>query len=155
MAAQKLEIVSAGRADWMIPIRVEEDLLKVAYEAWFMSRLTLGDGDVHYLRLRFFGVDEMDNEGEVPSGFGILEFQDDGGDILRGRTDWYRRDGVDRGTWTLDSGTGKWQDAEGTAEMVLHYMPDDLAVELPPTRPVLCYAIVEGTGELSTPNLAP
>ncbi|MEV1290454.1 hypothetical protein [Micromonospora sp. NPDC049679] len=153
MASQRVEIASGGHADWSTPVRVDESILQGSYQGIFMCRFTFEGGAAHYLKMRIIGVDEMDNDGEVPSGFGALEFQDSDGDVLRGRTEWYRRDGVDRGTWTFASGTGKWKGAAGKVDMFLTYMADELGTKLPPSGPIRFIGFLEGTGELDAPQL--
>lgn len=147
-----VNVIVGGSADWGAPVRSSEDLLRTWYEAYLMGRFEFADGERHYLKLRIVGIDEIDNEGEVPSGWGSLEFQDADGDWLRGHTDWYRRDGQDYGTWTFSSGTGKWEGATGTVELVLFGMPQDLEMEQPPTRASRYFGFLEGRGALDAPN---
>ena len=154
MAAQRVEILTGGSADWGAPVRFDEETLKTWYEAYLMNRFTFADGQVHHLKLRIVGIDVIDNDGEVPSGWGSLEFQDLDGDYLRGHVDWYRRNNEDGGTWTFSSGTGKWQGASGTAELALYGMPQDLDAEMPPRGPIRYYGWLEGTGEIDAPALA-
>ncbi|MHA6795612.1 hypothetical protein ACVGVM_19140 [Pseudonocardia bannensis] len=154
MAAQHVEIAAGGNADWSTPVRVDDSLLQASYQGIFMVRFAFADGRSHYLKMRIVGVDEMDNDGEVPSGFGALEFQDADGHRLRGRTDWYRADGADRGTWSFNSGTGKWEGASGKVEMLLNYMADDLDAELPPKGPIRFVGFIEGAGEIDAPGLS-
>jgi hypothetical protein len=153
MAVQRVEIAVGGSADWSTPVRVDEETLQAAYHGSFMARFAFPDGRSHYLKMRIVGVDEMGNDGEVPSGFGALEFQDGDGDVLRGRTDWYRSDGADRGTWSFNSGSGKWEGASGKVDMLLHYLPDDLDVQLPPKGPIRFIGFLEGAGEMEVPRL--
>ncbi|MGH2970258.1 MAG: hypothetical protein ACRDK0_14540 [Solirubrobacteraceae bacterium] len=153
MAAQNIEIMCGGSADWGAPVRASATLSKTWYEAYLMNRFALEDGSVHYLKLRIVGIDEIDEDGEVPSGWGSLEFQDGDGDVLCGHTDWCRRDGVDGGVWTFSSGTGKWEGATGSAELVLYGMPEDLEMEQPPRDASRYYGFLEGTGRIDAPAL--
>jgi hypothetical protein len=153
MGSQRVEVAAGGSADWSTPVRVDEAQLQAPYEGIFSVRLAVG-GTSHYLKMRIIGVDEMDNEGEVPSGFGALEFQDEDGDYIRGRTDWFRADGADQGTWTFNSGTGKWAGINGKIPMLLNYMADDLAAVLPPPGPIRFVGFLEGAGEIELPNLS-
>ncbi|WP_214371230.1 hypothetical protein [Pseudonocardia sp. H11422] len=154
MATQRVEITAGGNADWSTPVRVDESMLQGSYQGIFMARFAFADGRAHYLKMRIVGVDEMDNDGEVPSGFGALEFQDADGDVLRGRTDWYRSDGADRGTWSFASGTGKWKGTNGKLEMLLTYLADDLTMKLPPRGPVRFIGFIEGAGDIDVPGLS-
>jgi hypothetical protein len=153
MAQGKLEITVGGIADMATPMRVDENLSRGVYEGFFMCKLTVAGGSPHYLKLRVVGSDDFDNEGEVPVGWGMLQFEDPDGDIMRGRTDWYRADEQDRGTWTWSSGTGKWEGVTGTAEMVLNYTTHDPITEIPPTSPVRFYGFIEGEGDMDAPAL--
>jgi hypothetical protein len=148
MAARPVRVMIGGSADWGQPVRYDGTTLKTWYEAYLMGRFEIGDGDMHYLKLRIVGIDEIDNEGEVPAGWGSLEFQDRDGDYLRGHTDWFRKDDVDYGTWTISSGTGKWEDAKGKIELVLYGMPQDLEMEQPPRTASRYFGWLEGEGTL-------
>lgn len=150
--AKRVEIAAGGSADWSTPVRVDGAQLQAAYEGLFSVRLAV-DGSPHYLKMRIVGVDEMDNDGEVPSGFGALEFQDEDGEFIRGRSDWFRADGRDQGTWTFTSGTGKWEGIGGKVPMLLNYMSTDLEAKLPPSGPITFVGFLEGTGEIEIPAL--
>ena len=148
MATHRVKALVGGSADWALPVRCGESMLRCTYEAYLMGRFVLDDDQTHYLKLRIAGVDDIDADGEVPSGWGSLEFQDRDGDYLLGHTDWYRRDGVDYGTWTLSSGTGKWQGTSGKIELVLYGMSQDLTMEQPPARASRYFGWLEGEGTL-------
>ncbi len=154
MSPHQVEILVGGSADWGAPVRSDEATLKTQYEAYMMARIAVLDGDTHYLKLRIVGIDEIDADGEVPAGWGALEFQDHDGDWLRGHVDWYRRDGVDGGSWRFTGGTGKWSGADGTIEVVLYGMPLDLDAPRPPVGPSRYFGWLDGSGELSAPALS-
>lgn len=153
MPTRNVQVMAGGSADWGAPVRFDEQTMKTWYEAYLMNRFEFDDGRVQYLKLRIVGIDEIDNDGEVPAGWGSLEFQDLDGDWLRGHVDWYRRDGRDGGTWTFSTGTGKWKGTTGTIELVLYGMPQDLDAEMPPRGPIRYYGFLEGKGQLEGPNL--
>lgn len=153
MPGKQMELLVGGSADWGTPVRFDEATLKAQYEARMMARMAVAGSRAYYLKLRIVGVDDMDNEGEVPEGWGALEFQDTDGDWLRGQSSWYRADGEDRGAWTFSSGTGKWEHATGSAEMLLYYMPEDFTSDLPPEGPIRFFAFLEGSGEIEAPAL--
>lgn len=148
MAVEAVRAMIGGSANWGQPVRFDDSTLKTWYEAFLMGRFELGDGEMHYLKLRIVGIDEIDNDGEVPAGWGSLEFQDRDGDYLRGHTDWYRKEGLDYGTWTLSSGTGKWEGTTGRLELVLYGMPQDLEMAQPPTIASRYFGWLEGEGTL-------
>jgi hypothetical protein len=154
MAAQRVDIAAGGSADWSTPVRIDDSTLQASYQGIFMVRLSVDGGESHYLKMRIVGVDEMDNDGEVPSGFGALEFQDADGDYIRGRTDWFRADEKDQGSWTFNSGTGKWEGISGKVPMLLTYMADPLDAVLPPPGEVRFVGFLEGSGEIDVPGLS-
>lgn len=154
MARQKVLVTTAGIGDWRTPVRVDDDLSRAAYEAHLCTRVVFEDGPTVHLKTRFVGIDDVTEDGAVPAGFGIVEAQDADGDWLRGRIDWFIEDGVDRGTYTFSSGTGKWKEVDGTVDVVLFALPEDLEAEMPPRTPIRFYGFFEGEGELSVPNLA-
>jgi hypothetical protein len=154
MSLQSVTIASGGHADWSTPVRIDDAQLQASYQGIFVCRFSFESAGSHYLKMRIVGVDEMDNAGEVPSGFGALEFQDADGDLLRGRTDWFRSDDRDQGTWTFNSGTGKWAGATGRVSMLLNYMSDVLGTSLPPSGPIRFVGFIEGSGEIDVPALS-
>lgn len=148
MAARTVHVLVGGSADWGTPVRASDELLKTWYEAYLMAKFEFEDRQVHYFKLRIVGIDEIDNDGDVPRGWGSLEFQDLDGDSLWGHVDWYRRDGLDRGTWTFASGTGKWQGTTGTVDLALFGGPQDHDAEMPPRGPIRYFGWLDGTGEI-------
>ncbi|MCW2952997.1 MAG: hypothetical protein JWQ48_2167 [Conexibacter sp.] len=152
MTVQHVEVLTGGNAQWGTPVRCDETKLQTAYEAALMNRFTLANGQVHYLRLRIVGIDEIDNDGEVPYGSGALEFQDADGDKMRGRVEWLRPEEIYLGTWTIASGTGKWTGANGTIELLLNGMHED-PQDGPPTGPTRYWGFLEGSGQLELPAI--
>jgi hypothetical protein len=153
MAGQKVVITTGGIGDWHTPVRVDDKLSKAAYEANLATRVVFENGPTVHLKMRFVGIDDVLEDGAVPVGFGLLEAQDADGDWLRGRIDWFTEDGIDRGRYTFSSGTGKWEGVEGTVDVTLFALPEDLEVEMPPRGPIRFYGFFEGEGELTVPNL--
>jgi hypothetical protein len=153
MPAQAVEILTGGSAVWGDPVRLDETIQRTPFQASLMNRFTFADGQVHYLKLSMIGIDEVDNDGEVPTGHGTMEFRDTDGDVLWGESDWFRPDGQDIGIWRFASGTGKWEGATGTIDVVLHGMFEDLELELPPKGPTRYFGFIEGTGSIDAPRL--
>jgi hypothetical protein len=154
MTALGVKVLTGGSAEWGDPVRLDAEIQRTPFVASLMNRFVFADGQVHYLKLHMIGVDEVDNDGEVPTGHGSMEFRDTDGDLLWAESDWYRPDGADIGVWTFASGTGKWADATGTVDVVLHGMFDDLNQVLPPPGPARYFGFVEGTGTIDAPHLA-
>jgi hypothetical protein len=152
MAAHRVEVLTGGSAQWGTPVRCDDDKLQTAYEASLMNRFTLGNGQVHYLRLRIVGIDEIDNNGDVPYGSGALEFQDADGDTMRGRVEWLRPEDEYAGTWTIASGTGKFAGAAGSIALELNGMHEP-ALSGPPVGPSRYWGFLVGNGELELPSL--
>ncbi|MCW2953001.1 MAG: hypothetical protein JWQ48_2171 [Conexibacter sp.] len=154
MAAQAVEVLTGGSAEWGNPVRLDKEIQRTPFVASLMNRFTFDDGRVHYLKLHMIGIDEVDNDGEVPTGHGSMEFRDTDGDLLWAESDWFRPDGVDEGVWTFASGTGKWAGASGKIDVVLHGMFDDREQILPPPGPSRYFGFIEGTGKIDAPGLA-
>lgn len=153
MAAQAVEVLTGGSAEWGEPVRLNDEIQRTPFQASLMNRFTLGNGEVHFLKLSMVGIDEVDNDGEVPTGQGNMEFRDTDGDLLWAESDWFRPDGVDEGIWRFRSGTGKWKGASGTVDVVLHGMFHDLHEEMPPKGPSRYWGFIEGSGEIDAPAL--
>ena len=152
MAERDVVVTTGGIGDWRTPVRVSDDLSRAAYEAHLMMRVQFEDGEAVHLKTRFAGIDDVQEDGRVPAGFGLVEAQDADGDWLRGRIDWFSEGDVDRGTYTFSSGTGKWRDVDGTVDVVLFALPEDLDGDMPPTKPIRFYGFFEGVGKLSLPH---
>jgi hypothetical protein len=153
MTAQAVQVLTGGSAEWGDPVRLNENIQRTPFVASLMNQFTFADGQVHYLKLHMIGIDEVDNDGEVPTGHGSMEFRDTDGDLLWAESDWFRPDGADIGVWTFASGTGKWKGTTGTVDVVLRGMFADLEQVLPPPGPSRYFGFVEGTGTLDAPDL--
>jgi hypothetical protein len=147
---QALQITAGGSAEWGEPIPVAGGSFQTTYEAHVAVRFVIANAEPIYFRLRIIGVDDIDSEGEVPSGWGAMELQDPDGDVLYGRVDWWRRGQDDGGDWFFESGTGKWRDCQGRAEMLFLFGgPEDRFAPMPPTGPIRFYGFLEGSGQLA------
>ncbi|MCW2953002.1 MAG: hypothetical protein JWQ48_2172 [Conexibacter sp.] len=161
MTAQHVGIFIAGSAVWAAPARVAENTLRTPYQASLMNRFTFEDGQVHYLKLHMIGVDEIDNGGAVVVGNGTMQFEDADGDLLRGESDWFLPEGPDErgrtpenlGTMTFSSGTGKWRDTTGTAQLRCYGMYADPEQVIPPVADTKYFAVFEGDGRIDAPGL--
>ncbi len=162
MTVQDAEVFIAGSAVWNTPIRVSEDEIRTAFDASLMTRLTLADGSVHYLKLHMIGIDVLDGTGAVQSAHCTMLFRDTDDHYLRGESTWWVPTEPDaRGTMaanegdvTFQGGTGKWEGASGTARLLCYGLFDDPEQELPPTKPTKYYAVFEGRAQIDAPGLA-
>lgn len=165
MTTHHVSLTGGGTGDWERPVRVDETLFKVGFEAHLAHRLVFQGGPTIHLRARYSGVDAMTSDGTLPvdAGYGHIECRDQDGDWLSGRVDWEGIEGPagehqSGGVFTFSNGSGKWEGVEGTINGTLWFVFEDpessTYPELPPTKPVRVYGFIQGEGELRTPNLA-
>lgn len=154
MASRRVRFMAAGTANWSRPLRTGDETLVLTYEAFFAARLVVYGGPRIHLKMRLLGMDDMDNAGETPAGFGKVSAQDDTGDWLYGAVTWLEGGGNQAiGRFELDSGTGKWAGATVVLDGELWFDLEDPTVEMPPTGPARAFAFLDGKGRVDAPAL--
>ena len=93
-------------------------------------------------------MDEINQEGEVTSGFGKVLAEDDQGDRWYGHVDWFLEDGRDKGKLAMRNGTGRWATCTGEFDLDLWGRPMDLNAPMPPAGPMKFIGFVEGAGAI-------
>jgi hypothetical protein len=164
MSTYHVNFTAGGTGNWERPVRVDDTLYKVGFEAHLAHRLVFENGHTVHLRARYAGVDAITADGSLPvdAGYGHIECRDEDGDWLSGRVDWEGLEGPEGdhasgGVFTFSDGSGKWEGANGTIEGRLWFVFEDpqssTFPELPPTKPVRVYGFIQGEGKLTAPNL--
>jgi hypothetical protein len=155
MATNKVHILGAGMAQWEKPSRKDEQLQTMNYETFLMFRFTFADGRRFHMPARISGMDDINEKGEVPSGFGYIDFHDEDKDFLYAYVVWKEVDNAESGYFTFRSGTGKWRGASGELTLDLWGAPAFANTVLPANEPVKFVGFLEGEGVLHLPHFAP
>lgn len=137
-----------GVAQWGNPMDIGSNLLTFCYEVTSTMRLTIEGCEPAYFSFSIRGMDEINQEGEVTSGFGKVQAEDDQGDRWYGNVDWFLEDGRDKGKLVMRSGTGKWATCTGEFDLDLWGRPAELNAPMPPAGPMKFIGFVEGAGTI-------
>ncbi len=119
MKEQKAVLVGGGVADWGKAMAAPDGVARFTYATEGTARLSVEDRDDAYLYVYFTGVDDINDEHIVTSGFGNGTMTDGDGDTINIKVDWYWKDQQDQGRFTLWSGNGKWAGIEGVIDVKL------------------------------------
>lgn len=150
MTDRDVTFLAGATARWGRQLRKSDRLMTVCYEADVMAKLTLDGGAPAYMRGIFAGMDDVDEHGEVPVGFGVVNFSDiKSGDELRGRVDWFLSEGQDKGTFHFEDGTGAWSGVRGSIPVELAFTTKEPNALLNVGSPVEVMGFLEGSGRLS------
>lgn len=152
MADSKVHMIAGGTARWGRQLPVDAKTNTVCYEADIITKLSVWTPDEHvsYHRSTYIGMDEVEADGRVPTGFGRVRLEDiRTGDLLLGRVDWWEEEGRDLGTFSFDSGTGFWENASGRIDVVLQFCTLEPDGDLSSGDPVAVMGFLEGTGQFS------
>ena len=152
MPKQQVHILAGGSAQWGRPVKKNEELLTTVYEAVLMVRFTFKDQRMHHLIGQISGMDDINAAGEVPTGFGYIDFRDEDKDRLHAHVDWYEGGGEAGGRFKFLSGTGKWEGVAGEMDLKLWGGPVDASTVLPSEQPIQFAGFLEGRGELELPS---
>ena len=152
MSKQQIHIMGAGMAQWEKPSRKDENLQTMNYETFLMFRFTFGDGNRFHMPSRISGMDDINAKGEVPSGFGYIDFHDEQKDFLYAYVVWKEENGAESGCFTFRSGTGKWKGASGELTLDLWGAPAFADTVLPSDKPEKFVGFLEGKGVLDLPH---
>lgn len=142
-------MVAGGLAQWGRQLPKDAKLNTVCYEADLISKLTLRGGieRTSYHRSVYVGMDDVESDGRVPSGFGTVRLEDiRSQELLIGRVEWWEEDGRDLGTFYFEGGTGFWERARGRIDVLLEFCTKDRAGDLTCGDPVAVMGFLEGTG---------
>ncbi|WP_214371233.1 hypothetical protein [Pseudonocardia sp. H11422] len=151
MRELKVEMTCGGIADWHRKLPISETMRTVPYEATMIAKLTVEGQDApSYCRAIWSGMDEVDDAGHAPTGFGLGSFQDiRTGDRLVFRVDWYSDERQEyKGTFQVSSGTGKWLNVTGEIEVDLEFCAVHEGESVAADDPVLAMGFLEGRGTL-------
>jgi len=150
MTERNVSMLAGATARWGRQVRRNEQLMTVGYEADVMAKFIVEGHGPFYMRGMFTGMDDVDAQGEVPTGFGFVTFQDiKSGDELRGRVDWYLEEGRDKGTFHFEDGSGAWSGVQGELPVDLAFTTKEPGAPLNSGEPVEVMGFLEGTGRLS------
>lgn len=149
---EKLNAVfeGGGVASWGSPVEVDREISTFCYEVTSTMRLTIEDREPAYFSFSIRGMDEINRQGEVTSGFGKVQAEDDQGHRWYGHVDWFLENGRDKGKLIMRNGTGKWSKYSGEFDLDLWGRPADLNAPMPPAGPMKFVGFVEGTGTVET-----
>lgn len=150
MDGSKVHMVAGGTARWGRQVPKDAKTNTVCYEADIMTKLTVWAPDerVSYHRSTYIGMDEVEADGRVPTGFGSVQLEDiRTGELLIGRVDWWEEGGRDLGTFSFESGTGFWENATGRIDVVLEFCALEPDGDLTSGDPVAVMGFLEGTGQ--------
>jgi hypothetical protein len=155
MAQREVTWISGGFAQWgrQVPLR-GSDHRTVGYEADLVTKLVVaGSESPTYFRTLFTGQDEVAPDGSVPRGFGAVRLEDmHPAELLIGHVDWFIEDGRDKGTLTVDGGTGPWKGVTGTVAIDLEFGTARSGDSVTTGEPVRVMGFIEGTGQFSFPD---
>jgi hypothetical protein len=151
MATENVTFIAAGTAEWSAPARESATQSQVLYHGRFMGRMIRADGTEHFLRMNVLGMDVITDEGEVPTGYGSVEADDNEGDMLVGKVVWSDK-GQDiwGGDFTFVHGTGKFAGASAQIEVKLQAEFEG-NIPLPPTAESRVFGFMDGGGTLTLP----
>mgnify|MGYP000300418146 CR=1 FL=1 len=119
MATFKATLLGGGVADWGTFIPTSDGVSTFTYETEGTMRLELEGRDPVYLYGYLTGMDDINDEHIVTSGFGNMILTDIDGESIYCKVDWFWKDEQDQGTFTLWKGTGKWEGVQGQIQVFL------------------------------------
>ena len=155
MAQREVTWISGGVAQWgrQVPLRGSSELRTVGYEADMVTKIAVTGEDPAYFRTLFTGQDEVAPDGSVPRGYGAVRMEDLYNDeLLLGHVDWFIVDGRDKGTMTIDGGTGRWKGVTGAVAVDLEFGTARSGDSVTSGDPVRVMGFLEGTGQFSFPD---
>jgi hypothetical protein len=155
MTQNNVHLVCAGTALWHRKIPISDDMRIVAYEATMMAKLVIADRDnPAYCRALWTGMDEVDKNGDVPTGYGRGSFVEVNSDsALRWDVRWYTDENSGyRGLFTFTSGTGEWQGVSGEIDAGLEFCTLFEDGDQAGDAPIPVLGFLEGDGSMSVPS---
>lgn len=119
MTKLNAKLLGGGVANWGTFIPTSEGMSTFTYETEGTMRLDIEGKDSTYLYGYLTGMDDINEEHIVTSGFGNLELTDIDGDKIFVKVSWFWKDERDQGEYNIWSGTGKWTGVQGKIDVVL------------------------------------
>jgi hypothetical protein len=150
---RNVEMACGGIANWHRKLPISETMRTVPYEVTMVAKLTIeGEDGPSYCRALWAGMDEVDQAGHAPTGYGLGSFQDmRTGDRLLFRVEWFSDEQQEyKGVFRITSGTGKWLDLTGEIPVDLEFCAVHEGDSVAADDPVLALGFLEGRGTLTS-----